>query len=142
MGTLVRGWTAPVFAAVLAVQPCSLAHLLTHSLPNTHFQRSGERGKLEEKCIEYCQEIDSLSATLEEQIERNVNVEELLKDAVARASKAEEERDGLEKNVVNLRSLVEEHLSRPPHYEQRAIVEQKFWDELATPEVLKKSRPP
>ena len=52
-------------------------------------QRSGENGKLEEKCIEYCQEIDSLSATLEEQIERNVKVEEMLEEAVARASKAE-----------------------------------------------------
>ena len=109
-----------------------------HNMP----QRSGENGKLEEKCIEYCQEIDSLSATLEEQIERNVKVEEMLEEAVARASKAEEERDGIEKNVVNLRSLVGEHLSKPPQYEQRAIVEQKFWDELATPEILKKSRPP
>ena len=110
--------------------------------PHGRANRSGQTGKLEEKCLEYCQEIDSLSATLEEQIERNVKVEVLLKDALARAGKAETERDDLEKNVLNLRSLVEEHLSKPPHYEQRALVEQKFWDELATPEVLKKSRPP
>jgi hypothetical protein len=69
--------------------------------------------------------------TAAERVEANLNAEQ----AVERISE-------LESNSQTLRNLLTELLGRPSESARQSTEEQAFWDAVATPEVLAKSRPP
>lgn len=101
-----------------------------------------ELAEAEQNCLQYCQQIDSLTQYVEQLIDKNGKVTAMYHDAAKKAAAAEERIVALESNSDTLRSLVMTYLSEPSDEKLRSLSEQNFWDQLATPELLVDSEPP
>lgn len=94
----------------------------------------------EERCAGYCRQLDAAN----ENVQRLVRATSDADDALARA---EAERDHasvrvpeLEEEVARLRALVES-LATPGRSAKRTAAEEKFWSEIATPDLVRASTP-
>lgn len=102
-----------------------------------------EISRREEQIEEYCKQVDALSGSLEQVVERCSRLEAEVQERNAQLGAARDRVSVLERNADTLRQLAMEHMSAPPSRGQRrSAAEQRFWDELATPELLAATEPP
>lgn len=102
-----------------------------------------EISRREERIEEYCKQVDALSGSLEQVVERCGRLEGEVRERNEQLGAARDRVAVLERNADTLRQLAMEHMSAPPSRGQRrSAAEQRFWDELATPELLAATEPP
>lgn len=115
------------------------------------------------KCLQYCRQVDALSRNLELVLEKSLQLERDLDEVQQQRDKAQERVIVLvryriehlslglsllvctqERNGDTLRQLMMQCLSTPSSakHERRSVAEQKFWDALATPQLLQETEPP
>eukprot|EP00698_Gefionella_okellyi_P001282 TRINITY_DN1120_c0_g2_i1.p1 TRINITY_DN1120_c0_g2~~TRINITY_DN1120_c0_g2_i1.p1 ORF type:complete len:442 (+),score=126.18 TRINITY_DN1120_c0_g2_i1:1926-3251(+) len=85
--------------------------------------------------------IEKMSQAIERLMDKNMMLNVELTTARDAASVAETRATDLENNTKVLRTLVVNHYCTPSGG-TRSVVEKKFWDQIATPEVLAASQPP
>eukprot|EP00941_MAST-03F_sp_MAST-3F-sp1_P002670 g2670.t1 len=98
----------------------------------------------EKRCVDYCDRIQHLSSALEDVREENSRLDTELNLAIDRQNRVKKRADLLESNSVTLRKLVMGYMADPERKEnqRRTVAEERFWERLATPELLAASEPP
>jgi hypothetical protein len=98
----------------------------------------------EARCVAYHDQVRALTGSLEEAIEENSRLDSELQVSEERRQSAEERAALLEANSQTLRKLVVGYMSDPERQSRarRTEAEERFWEQLATPELLAASEPP
>jgi hypothetical protein len=96
----------------------------------------------ETKSTLYGAQVDRLAHQIEALVARNADTSAQKVEADMNARDAQDRVEQLENNSATLRKLLTELLGNPSEQKVRSMEEQHFWDQIATPEIMAKSRPP
>ena len=116
--------------------------LLQQERENNRIAFQSKLEKAEIKNTLYGTQIDKLTTQVERLVSRNADTAAERVEANLNLEQAESKINELENNSQTLRKLLTELLGRPSEAKRQSSEEKAFWDAMATPEVLSKSRPP
>ena len=116
--------------------------LLRSDQEKTKSRHQKQLSEAETKSTLYGAQVDRLAHQIESLVSRNANTSAQKVEADMNAREAQDRVDQLETNSATLRKLLTELLGNPSEQNIRSMEEQTFWDQIATPEIMAKSRPP